>query len=193
MWEKERTKVKKTSTNRSACMAQLVKCPTLDFSSGHDLVVCGFKPCGPAQSVQSLLGILSPLLSAPPLHVLSLSQNKSINLKKKKMSNHITYPAFVVYEAVIKSSHLMWDTVQLHVYAGRANLYELFHLQPLACNQCCTYTWGVQGERSLGNGWWIASPLYLAFLQKPRHMSIMKQVDQSLPKQWRHHNLESLS
>ena len=27
-----------------ACMAQLAKCPILDFSSGHDLTVCDIEP-----------------------------------------------------------------------------------------------------------------------------------------------------
>ena len=43
-------------------MAQLVKHPTLDFGSGHDLTV----PFMGAQSVQSLLGILSLSLSLCP-------------------------------------------------------------------------------------------------------------------------------
>ena len=60
-------------------MAQLVKRPTLDFGSGHDLMVHGFKPClSPVLSVQSLLGVLSLSLS------LSLPQNKRKNNKRKK-------------------------------------------------------------------------------------------------------------
>ena len=56
-------------------MAQVVECPTLDFSSGHDLMVLEFKPCiglcvdgtEPAWDSLSLL----PSLSA--MHALSLS------------------------------------------------------------------------------------------------------------------------
>ena len=42
-----------------------VKCPTLDFDSGHDLTVREFEP---------LFGILSPSLSAPPLLALKLKK-----------------------------------------------------------------------------------------------------------------------
>ena len=56
-------------------MAQWVKCPTLDFSSGHDLTVCEFDPrirlC--ADSVEPAWDSLSPYLSAPTL-LLSLSK-----------------------------------------------------------------------------------------------------------------------
>ena len=45
-------------------MAQSVKHVTLDFSSGHGLVVLGIKPLvGLVLTAQSLLGILSLLLS----------------------------------------------------------------------------------------------------------------------------------
>jgi len=48
---------------KGTCMAQLVKCPTLDFGSDHDLRVPGLSP-----AVDSLLSIL-PL----PLPMLALS------------------------------------------------------------------------------------------------------------------------
>ena len=35
----------KDTTYRGAWVAQSVKRPTLDFSSGHDLTVRGFEPC----------------------------------------------------------------------------------------------------------------------------------------------------
>ena len=55
-------------------MAQSVKDPTLDLGSGYDLRgSCGFELRGGI-----LFGVLSLLLSAPPLLVLSLSQ---INFK----------------------------------------------------------------------------------------------------------------
>ena len=60
-------------------MAQLVKHPTLDLGSGHDLTVCELSPVsGSALRVWTLLGILSlPLsLSVPLLLSLSLSQKK---------------------------------------------------------------------------------------------------------------------
>ena len=55
-------------------MAQSVKRPTLDFSSGHDLAVRGIEPhLGlHADSVEPAWDSLSPALSAPPL--LSLSK-----------------------------------------------------------------------------------------------------------------------
>ena len=54
--------------NRGAWVAQSVKCPALDFRSGHDPTVRGFKPhirlC--ADSVEPAWDSLSPSLSAPP-------------------------------------------------------------------------------------------------------------------------------
>ena len=56
-------------------MAQLVEHPTLDFGSGHDLVVRGLSPTSSsALTVQSVLGILS--LPA------SLSLSLSLSLSK---------------------------------------------------------------------------------------------------------------
>ena len=60
-------------------MAQLVKCPALDFGSGHDFMVRGIEPrVGLCADRAELLGILSPSLSAPPplAHILSFSQNQ---------------------------------------------------------------------------------------------------------------------
>ena len=61
-------------------MAQLVKRPTLDLHSGHDLMVQGIEPliglC--TDSVEPAWDGLSPSLSAPPqlASVLSLKINK---------------------------------------------------------------------------------------------------------------------
>ena len=58
-------------------MAQLVKHMTLDFGSGHDLMVMGSSPAlDSLLTVWSLLGILSPSLSAFPLLALSLKINE---------------------------------------------------------------------------------------------------------------------
>ena len=59
-------------------MAQLVKCLTLDFGSGYDLMVCAFEPGVRIPCWDSLS--LSPSLSAsPPLtHTLSLSLSLKI-------------------------------------------------------------------------------------------------------------------
>ena len=46
----------------------LSKCATLGFGSGHDLTDRGFEPhIGLMLAAESLLGILSPSLSTPPL------------------------------------------------------------------------------------------------------------------------------
>ena len=59
---------------RGTWVAQSVKPPILDFSSGHNLMVCGVEPhaglC--TGSVEPAWDSLSPLLSAPPLLALSL-------------------------------------------------------------------------------------------------------------------------
>ena len=48
-------------------MAQLVKCLTLDFCSGHDLIVVGLSPVhGPLRWAWRLLRILSLSLSLCP-------------------------------------------------------------------------------------------------------------------------------
>ena len=60
-------------------VAPSVKRPTLDFGSGHDLPVHEFElPAGSALMVWSLLGNVSPSLSAPPLLVFSLSLSLSL-------------------------------------------------------------------------------------------------------------------
>ena len=60
-------------------MDQLVKCPTLDFGSGHDLTVRGIEP-QVVLTVGMLLGILLPTPRPSPAHVgaffLSLKINK---------------------------------------------------------------------------------------------------------------------
>ena len=63
-------------------MAQLVGCPTLDFGSGHDLMVHGIEPyiglcAGSTQrEILSLSLCLSPILSLPLSLSLSLEINK---------------------------------------------------------------------------------------------------------------------
>ena len=61
---------------RGAWVAQSVKRPTLDFGSGHDLVVHEFEPHVGlwADSVEPAWDALSPSLSAPPLLVLFFSK-----------------------------------------------------------------------------------------------------------------------
>ena len=52
-------------------MVQSVECLTLDFGSGHDLIICGMEPCIRlyADSTDPAWDSLSPSLSAPPLLV----------------------------------------------------------------------------------------------------------------------------
>ena len=81
-------------------MAQSVKCPTLDFSSGHDPTARGMEPCVNTESALDSAEAsgdslsLSLSLSAPPhlwALVLSLSENKqtfkNILFKKKRKEN----------------------------------------------------------------------------------------------------------
>ena len=55
-------------------MAQSVKHLTLDFGSGHELMVCEFEPCVVfcTDSMELAWKSLSPFLSAPPSLVLTL-------------------------------------------------------------------------------------------------------------------------
>ena len=74
---------------RGAWVAQSGKCPTPDFSSGHDLMVCGFEPlvglC--IDSTEPAWDSPSPSLSAPSLLMTEtqMSVSLGINLKKKRM------------------------------------------------------------------------------------------------------------
>ena len=58
-------------------MAQLVKHPTLDFDSGHDLTVHGFEPC-------IGLFIVSMETASKPLS-LSLSLKEELNKQTKNL------------------------------------------------------------------------------------------------------------
>ena len=83
-----RTNVVQQNKIRGTWVAQLVKRPTPDFGSGHNLTVCEFKHhvelC--TDSTEPVWNSLPPSLFAPPLltHYLSLCQNKEINIKKNK-------------------------------------------------------------------------------------------------------------
>ena len=59
-------------------MALSGKCPTVDFGSGHDLMVCGIGPCVGlcADGKELAWDSLSLSLSAPPLFAHALSLNK---------------------------------------------------------------------------------------------------------------------
>ena len=70
-------------------MAQSVKHLTLDIGSGHDLSVCGIKPCLRlrAGSTEPAWDSCSPSHSAPPLLMPSLSLK--INKQKIKIKNRV--------------------------------------------------------------------------------------------------------
>ena len=67
--------------DKGAWVAQSVKHPSLDLSSGHDLMVREFEPrirlC--ADSAEPAWDSLTPSLSAPSPHALSLSVSLKIN------------------------------------------------------------------------------------------------------------------
>ena len=66
-------------------VAQSVEHLTLGFSSGHDFMVVGLShTLGSVWTARSLLGILSPSLSAPTplMSVFSLSLSLSLSLSK---------------------------------------------------------------------------------------------------------------
>ena len=74
--------------SRGAWVAQLVKCPTLDSGSGHDLAVCEIKPCVglSADVAEPAWESLSPSLSIPSpacAHALSLKINKQTHTHKE--------------------------------------------------------------------------------------------------------------
>ena len=88
--EKNRTNGKENEREWGTWVAQSMKRQTLDFGSGHDLMVCGFESrSGSALTVGSLLGVLSPSLPLPVSHVLSL-KNKHQKKKKRTVSNDIS-------------------------------------------------------------------------------------------------------
>ena len=63
-------------------VGQSIKHPTLDFGSGHDLTVGEMKPCVGfcTGSTEPTWDSLSSSFSSSSLHVLSVSQNKKINI-----------------------------------------------------------------------------------------------------------------
>ena len=83
-------------------VAQLVKHLTLDFGSGHDLMVHGIKPstglqadrAGPAQD--TLSPSLSLSLFPSPACAFSLSQNKHFLKKKEKEKNQTIWKAIKI-------------------------------------------------------------------------------------------------
>ena len=97
---------------RGAWVTQSVKNPALDFSSGHELTVCGFRAhvglC--ASSAEPAWDSLSlPLsLSAPLPLALSLSLSKFIN-KLKKIKKRILY----IFRIQIFLPDMIWNNALL--------------------------------------------------------------------------------
>ena len=86
-------------------MTQSVKHLTLDFSLGHDLMVCEFEPRHPAP-VQNLLGIPPLFLSLSPSHpTYSIFQNKWIKLNKKYTSLLSISGTYIL--ALLMSPHIV--------------------------------------------------------------------------------------
>ena len=129
-------------------MAQLVKCLTLDFSSGHDLTVHGFKPrIGSKLTAWSLLGILYPSPSASPPLALSISVSlpKQINLKKRKrrrgseISNNLSK---AVQLEVINTRCPLTSGSEVHVPVRHMHSPQAFlSPSPLALRQASILTW----------------------------------------------------
>ena len=84
-------------------MAVLVKCPSLDFGSGHDLMVYEFE-----SHVGLWADSVQPALDS---HALSLSLSKYINKLKKKKRNNINlvktffFSIFFSYIVIWLSQH----------------------------------------------------------------------------------------
>ena len=112
-------------TKKKGCMtwgawvAQSVKCPTLDFSSGHDLRVHGFEPCIGlcADIAEPAWDSLSPSLSAPPL--LSLSLCSSLSQKNKKTNFRGTWVARSVKRPAL-AQVMIWQFTLLSPASGSA-------------------------------------------------------------------------
>ena len=71
----------KSKGDRGACVVQSVKCPILDFGSGHDLMVPEFEPESGSNSAEPAHNSLSLLLSLPLAHSCSF---KKTNKKAPK-------------------------------------------------------------------------------------------------------------
>ena len=71
-------------TSKGAWMAQTVKCPALDLSSGHDRTICEFKPhvrlC--TDGVEPAWDSASPSLCPSPACALSLSLSRNKSTQK---------------------------------------------------------------------------------------------------------------
>ena len=72
----KKTKTKTKKNLRGPWLAQSVKCPTLDFGSGHDLRVHGIEPCIKLCADNTEPAWESLSLCPSPACALSLSQNK---------------------------------------------------------------------------------------------------------------------
>ena len=122
---------------RGAWMAQLVKCLTLGFGSGHDLTVREFEPCIGfcVVSAKPAWDSLSPCLSLHLSHLLSLSLSKWINKLKDKGN---------IFKCEIDFDNTLPLTVVGHVYISAVMHWAWF---PIGCHTVfcatppCTSRW----------------------------------------------------
>ena len=72
-------------------MVQSVKCPTLDFGSGHDLMVCRIKACIRLGTDRVDPAWNSLSLCPCPAGVLALPLQVNKHLERKKCENYLLY------------------------------------------------------------------------------------------------------
>ena len=78
-------------------VAQLVKHPTLGFSSGHDLTVCGFEPQVGLCAISADWDSHFLPLSLHPLPALSLSLSLSLKIHKNKLKKKTLWFTISLY------------------------------------------------------------------------------------------------
>ena len=141
-------------------MAQSVERPTLDFSSGHDLIVVRSSPTsGSVLTAQSLLGTLSPSLPAPPLRTHSHALSRSLS-RSRSLALSLAL-SFVIR----RRGH----SPPPHRYSQLASLSQVPRIRcfPLCCSlgmlyiSVCLWLSSSLDHESLG--YWCVCPIHLFF------------------------------